>query len=241
VKLSVIVPAYNEEKLLPRSLRCIRSSLEAFDRAGWESEIIVCDNNSTDRTAERAQSGGAQVVFEPVNQIGRARNRGAEVATGDWLLFIDADSFPHFELFEALRFALESGRYFGGGAQVALEVTPGWSRCMVFLWNLISRCTGWAPGSFIFCSAAAWHRLGGFNPELFVAEEIEFSRRLKRLARENGRRLVILHRERLKTSARKLHLYTAWEFWKFMAGSVWHRGANFKDRAACTPWYDGRR
>ena len=93
-RLSLIVPAFNEERLLPSSLACIQTASVAFTAAGWATELIVCDNNSTDRTAAIAAAAGARVVFEPINQISRARNAGAAQASGDWLLFIDADSFP---------------------------------------------------------------------------------------------------------------------------------------------------
>src|SRR5437899_1455694 len=73
MKISVVVPAFNEERLLPGSLSSIRAAMEGFARLGWESELIVCDNNSTDRTAQIAKRAGAGVVFEPVNQIGPAR------------------------------------------------------------------------------------------------------------------------------------------------------------------------
>src|SRR5688500_11768592 len=99
MKISVVVPAYNEEKLLPASLRAMNAARAAFHERGWESELIVCDNNSTDRTREVAEAEGAKVVFEPVNQISRARNCGAGAASGEWLLFIDADSQPPKELF----------------------------------------------------------------------------------------------------------------------------------------------
>src|SRR5690349_12822239 len=98
MKVSVIVPAFNEQKILEKSLAAIRKASAAFEgTAQWE--LIVCDNNSTDRTAEIARAAGANVVFERINQISRARNRGASVATGDWLIFVDADSFPTPELF----------------------------------------------------------------------------------------------------------------------------------------------
>ena len=54
-------------------------------------EVIVVDNNSTDDTAAIAEAMGATVVGEPVQGIGRARNRGASVAQGDVLVFVDAD------------------------------------------------------------------------------------------------------------------------------------------------------
>src|SRR5882672_9392793 len=100
MKISVVVPAFNEERLLTASLSSIRAAMEGFARIGWESELIVCDNKSTDRTAEIAKGAGAQVVFEPVNQIGRARNAGAARARGDWIFFVDADSWPTRELFD---------------------------------------------------------------------------------------------------------------------------------------------
>src|SRR5688572_1912804 len=84
--------------------------MRAFD----DAELIVCDNNSTDRTAEIARAAGATVVFEPINQIARARNRGAAAATGDWLIFVDADSYPTRELLEEVRKAILSGALAGG-------------------------------------------------------------------------------------------------------------------------------
>ena len=94
MKVSVVIPAFNEEKLLPSTLGAVRAAAAAFTARGWEWECVVCDNNSTDRTAEVARAAGAAVVFEPVNQIGRARDAGARAATGAWLVFIDADSWP---------------------------------------------------------------------------------------------------------------------------------------------------
>jgi len=102
VKISIVVPAFNEEKFIARSLRKIKAATDAFASLGWESELIVCDNNSTDRTAEKARAAEAMVVFEPINQISRARNQGASAATGDWLVFVDADSYPSRELFADL-------------------------------------------------------------------------------------------------------------------------------------------
>src|SRR3979490_2909504 len=119
MKISVVVPAFNEERLLPSSLFSIRAAMEGFARLGWESELIVCDNNSTDRTAEIAKGLGAQVVFERVNQIGRARNTGAARAGGDWIFFVDADSCPSVELFLEAADSIRAGRCLAGGSTVA--------------------------------------------------------------------------------------------------------------------------
>src|SRR6266576_5250166 len=121
MKISLVVPAFNEERLLPGSLSCMRAALQGFDRLGWKSELIVCDNNSTDRTAEIAIAAGAEVVVEPVNQISRARNAGAARARGDWIFFVDADSDPTVELFLEAADSLRSGRCLAGGSTVRYE------------------------------------------------------------------------------------------------------------------------
>jgi len=241
VKISVIVPAYNEEKFIARSLRKIGAAIGAFSSRGWEGEVIVCDNNSTDRTAEKARAAGATVVFEPVNQISRARNRGASVARGDWLVFVDADSYPSRELFADLAEAIQAGQCLGGGAVVKLDRKGGFANVFITLWNSISRVKRWAAGSFVFCESNAFRQLGGFSQEFYAGEEIEFSERLKKLASERKKKVLILHRHPLVTSARKAHLYSLREHFGMLFRTFRHRGENLKDRAGCTLWYDGRR
>lgn len=241
MKLSVIIPAFNEEGLLGKTLRQVQASMTAFSRRGWETELIVCDNNSTDGTAELARTSGAKVVFEPINQIARARNRGAAAASGDWLLFVDADSHPSAELLAEVAEQIASGRCLAGGSTVKLEGHYPVGSLVTGLWNWISRTTKWVAGSFIFCEAGAFRKLGGFSRELFVGEEIELSRRLKQLARTTGKQLVILRRHPLITSARKMHLYTPREHLVFLAKTILGRGKTLHSRESCPMWYDGRR
>ena len=241
MKISIIVPAFNEEKFIARSLRRIKAATDAFSSLGWESELIVCDNNSTDRTAEKARAADATVVFEPMNQISRARNKGASAATGDWLVFVDADSYPSRELFADLALVIQSGRCLGGGAVVKMDRAVGWTRLFIPLWNGISRLNRWAAGSFVFCEANVFRALGGFSQELYAAEELEFSDRLKKLALGRKKKVIILHRHPLVTSARKAHLYSLREHLGMLLRTLRHRGENLKDRSSCTLWYDGRR
>ena len=155
MKISIIVPAFNEEKLLPGTLRAIRDSAIAFAESGWEWQTIVCDNNSTDRTGEVAREAGAIVVFEPVNQISRARNAGAAVAAGEWLVFVDADSLPGAPLFRAMADHLRDARVIAGGCLVRQDVESLAADAITALWNRISSTMRWVAGSFIFCRAAA--------------------------------------------------------------------------------------
>jgi glycosyltransferase involved in cell wall biosynthesis len=240
VKISIVVPAFNEERLLGDSLAQMKCAAGAFARRGWETELIVCDNNSTDRTAEIARGAGALVVFEPVNQIARARNRGAAVATGDWLVFVDADSRPSEELFDEVASRISSGDCLAGGATVRLDDCHWLAKSVNGFWNLLSRNFHLLAGSFIFCETATFQRLDGFSEELFAGEELELTQRLKKVAWENGKRIVILHRHALATSARKLYLYSYREHFRLMARAAFNRRI-LTSREACHLWYDGRR
>jgi glycosyltransferase involved in cell wall biosynthesis len=241
VKISIIVPAFNEERLLGASLAQIKSAAASFTAIGWDTELIVCDNNSTDSTAEIARAAGATVVFELINQIARARNRGASLATGDWLVFVDADSHPDQELFREVAEQIRSGKCVAGGATVRLDERHFGAECITQLWNLISRLFRYMAGSFIFCETAAFRKIGGFSNELFAGEELDLSQRLKKLARGTGKKIVILHRHPLVSSARKLRLYTMGELLRFFAKAALHKRRTLTSREEAHLWYDGRR
>jgi cellulose synthase/poly-beta-1,6-N-acetylglucosamine synthase-like glycosyltransferase len=180
------------------------------------------------------------VVFEPHNQIARARNSGAAAATGDWLLFVDADSFPSPGLLRDLRAAMDSGTCLAGGCTLASSGSLGF-RAVTRLWNALSRVTRWAGGWFIFCERGAFIELRGFSEELYAAEDVDMLRRLKRLARQRRKRIVILHRHPLLTSDRRLRLYS----WRETAGFLWkfafRPGRTVRSAADSHQWYDGRR
>ena len=76
---------------------------------------------------------------------------------------------------------------------------------------------------------------------MFAGEELDLSARLQQLARESGKAVVILHRHPLVTSARKMRLYSARELVGFFLRAAFNRKGTLSNRAACHPWYDGRR
>jgi glycosyltransferase involved in cell wall biosynthesis len=241
LNISVIIPAFNEERLLGETLCQVKAAMIAFSQRAWTTEIIICDNNSTDRTAEVSRAAGARVVFEPINQIGRARNSGAAAASGDWLIFIDSDSHPSVRLFAEVAEQIEMGRCLAGGCTVRLAGHYPVGNLVTGLWNTISRLGRLLAGSFIFCEANAFRTVGGFSHELFAGEEIDLSQRLKQLARARKQRLVILHRYPLVTSARKMHLYTPGEHFRFLIKAVLSHKRTLTNRDECHTWYDGRR
>ena len=241
VKISVVVPAFNEEKLLGATLAEIQGAAKSFTARGWKFELVVCDNNSIDRTGDIARAAGAKVVFEPFNQIGRARNSGAAAATGDWIIFVDADSHPSAGLFAEVADAIASGKFLAGGSTVVLDEKIFTANLVTQGWNLTSRFKKWLAGSFIFIEAAAFRELGGFNPEIFAAEELELSQRIKKIGAARGKKITVLHRHPLKTSARKMRLYSGGELLRFFLRSIFNHRRTMRSREAAYLWYDGRR
>lgn len=241
LQISIVIPAFNEERLLAQTLAEINRARTAFTTAGFTSELIVCDNNSTDRTAEIARANGATVVFEPINQIGRARNRGAAAASGDWLLFIDADSHPSPELFADVAEQIHSGKCLAGGCVIRLAGNHRLAQLLTGCWNWVSRRRRLLAGSFIFVETAAFRKIAGFDPKLFTGEELDLSLRLRPLARETGRQIVILSQHPLLTSDRKVRLYSSRELLGFMLRAALRPKRIMQDKAACYAWYDGRR
>ena len=243
MNISIVIPAYNEERLLPTTLDLVQVAAKtAFTTRGWEWEIVVCDNHSSDRTAAIARERGVRVAFEPINQIGRARDTGARAAMGDWLIFIDADSTPPAALFNDIANQIVSGRALGGGAVVQLDPDAPWhARTLGFCWNSWSRLVGWAAGSCVWVEARAFRDVGGFGVEAYAGEEVGLSRKLKRLARQRRQRFIILSKHPLETSSRKVRLYTPWEIVRLLLRMVFSFGRAAKDPKACHLWYDGRR
>ena len=206
-RYSIVVPAYNEAAELPETLAALRAAVGAVPGRG---EIIVVDNNSSDETAQVAATHGAdQVVFEPVNQIARARNAGAAFSRAPFLIFVDADTcIPAELLAESLR-QLESGRCVGGGSVIQFEGEINRvGRCAIGLWKRVSRLTHTAAGSYLFCRADAFAAVGGFDQKLYASEEVRLSRLLRKWGKPRGLCFPILTEPPARTSARKLQWYS---------------------------------
>jgi len=204
---SLIIPAYNETQELPATLEAIKIAMAAQATRG---ELVVVDNNSTDDTSAVAHAYGVdQVVFEPINQIARARNSGAAQSRGSYLIFIDADTRISGELLAESLARLDSGRFVGGGAVIRFEgPISAIGRFGIGLWERMSKLTQTAAGSYLFCRADAFRAVGGFDERLYAGEEVRLSRLLKKWGRERGLGFGILSSFPAQTSARKLNWYS---------------------------------
>jgi glycosyltransferase involved in cell wall biosynthesis len=239
--LSIIIPALTDERLITHCLESISTSLAANITSALTSEVIVVDNNSTADTANLARQAGALVVFEPINQIGRARNAGAAQATGDWLLFLDADSALNPGLIGDILRAIETGRNVGCGCTLSMQGIPWWANSILQLWMGASILFRWASGALVVCRSDAFREVGGFNQELYAADEIRLSEHLKQWGRQRGLQFIILTQHPLETSSRKVALYSGREIAGQILRVILHPRRTLQDKKQLSIWYDGRR
>lgn len=230
--ISFIVPAYNEETLIGRTLESLN---KAAAEIGEPYEIVVANDASTDRTAEIAESNGARVVSVNRRQIAATRNEGARESTGDQLIFVDADTVVSAEVVRAAIDAMNQGAA-GGGSAVRFDgQLPRYAELAFPIMVRIFRATGLACGCFIFSTRAAFEAAGGFDEKLFASEEIAMSRALKR----QGRFVVL--RESVTSSGRKLRMYSGKEVLRVFGGILLAGPKGLKKREGLEVWYGGRR
>jgi len=205
---SVVIPAYNEEEYLPSTLRSLDKVLRKIPQ--FRGEVIVVNNGSTDRTAQIAEQYGAKVVEETNRGIGRARNRGAAMAKGETLIFLDADTWLCLPTLKTALEQISNGICGGGGALVKFDQHYGRflsGMAMPALWNFVSKTCKLAAGSFIFCRKKDFVEVGGFSEKLYAGEEIHFCLALKKILRKQKLPFLIIEKHPVITSSRKLLWY----------------------------------
>ena len=230
--ISFIVPAYNEEHELSKTLAAIRT---AASGAAQPYEIIVVDDASTDATPEIASRVGAKVI--PINrrQIAAARNAGGRVAQGEYLFFIDADTRIDRAHVSGGIAALEGG-YAGGSARVAMDgFVPVWGRMLLRGFASVYFGLNLGAGAFLFTTRRNFDSTGGFDEQYFAGEEVYFSIALKKLG---GFKVL---REPVVTSARKLRMYPAKDFLRKFFGVILRGPRGVRSRAGLSLWYDAKR
>ncbi len=180
--VSVIVPAYNAAATLPLCL----AALAAQDYPREEYEIIVVDDGSTDATAEKASAAGVRVISQPNAGPAAARNRGAEAARGELLLFTDADCAPTPGWLRALTVALsEEGVAGAKGTYLTRQREPVARLTQQEYQDRYDRMAGMRSIDFVDTYSAGYHKdlflaNGGFDTGFPTAsvEDQEFSFRL---------------------------------------------------------------
>lgn len=197
MKLSIIIPTKNEEATLSGLFETIN------DQTFRDFEVVVADAWSTDRTREIAATFGAKVVDG--GMPGPGRNRGAEVATGEVLLFVDADvKFPSPNYLNDIIEELDAREVDVATCRLK-PMTKRWDDKLghAFFNNyakLFERIRAHAAGSCIIARRKVHEAIGGFDERVVFAEDQEYVAR----AHKRGYRFRLLESQPMLVSVRRL-------------------------------------
>lgn len=194
--ISIIIPTYNEAKYLPLLLQSIK--LQSFT----DYEIIVADNKSTDSTVDIAKKYGAVVTSGGLP--GPGRNKGAKIAKGDLLLFLDADViltdadflFDCYYEFKKRHVGVATCRV----APLSLlkkDIIGHEAYNIIMI--LAEKISPYAPGFCIFAKTSVHNRLQGFDEQILLAEDSDYVKRAKKIAK-----FGVLKSKKIHVSVRRL-------------------------------------
>lgn len=179
-RISIVIPMFNEA---PHIARTLLAAQHAADAAGLECELIVVDNGSDDRGPQIAEQCGAHVLLEPGLLIGALRNRGAAVATGEWLAFVDADiEVPEdwLTLLVKIETAVQVD-VLGLDLHTPAEApwyAAAWQRRMLRPSAQTVQSVQWLPSANLLMRRTWFSKIGGFDETLRTGEDKDFTMRL---------------------------------------------------------------
>jgi glycosyltransferase involved in cell wall biosynthesis len=216
MSISVIVPAYNEERYIGETLNNLNRARDfLLKRKGISTEIIVVDNGSTDSTASIALSSGAKVINESQRNIARARNAGANGASGDLLVFVDADVSVPESLVWRITEAMKDEGCVGGAVDNNYQPAKLLVKIYLRAWRLLGKLAGMAQGATQFCRRDIFVRLRGYDETMYMGEDVDFYWRLKRFAKPHHFRVCFIRDIQVIPSTRR---FDRWPFWRTL---VW--------------------
>lgn len=124
MKVSFVIPALNEEGIVGKTIKSI--PVNEIEEEGYDVEIIVVNNNSTDNTAQEATDAGATVYLETKRGYGNAYKRGFKEATGDIIIMGDADgTYPLEQSMDFINYIVEDGSDFVIGSRFKGTIEEG--------------------------------------------------------------------------------------------------------------------
>lgn len=214
-KISVIMPAHNEEKYIARCIESIRGAQELYD---GEVEIVVSCNRCTDNTQKIAESLGAVTVTNDYRCIAHVRNDAIRASSGDIIVTIDSDNMMTPGTLCEIYELLTNGNCIGGGSPMFFERKSLTLRIFEHMLTMSFRMTG------IWCGIFWGTREAFFSAELFpdikVGEDIAFAKAMRKYAKSQGKKYGHLRKNHLINNTRKFDRYGDWLYVKLMVKSI---------------------
>jgi glycosyltransferase involved in cell wall biosynthesis len=196
ILISVVVPAYNEEKTIKRCLAALKN--QSFPAKDYE--IIVVDNNSSDKTAQIAKKMGARVVLEKRQGYVFAIKKGCDAALGKIVVITDADSRAFRDWLKKFYTVFQKDKDIvcvGGGT---IHDNP--RTLLVVLvelsYNLVSPLFKAFPGYNLAFLKSAYDKIGGFREEINMCADTDLCMRMGK----QGKRRFLLD-NKILTSGRR--------------------------------------
>lgn len=179
MRLSVIIPTYNEETT-------IRKTLEALSRLINVDEIVIVDGGSTDSTLEIAAAAeiGKPLIVGNLGEANRGRqmHEGTLRATGDVFWFLHADTRPVHGSARLLKHSMRFDENVGGSFAIIFDGGSRWARFLTWLYPHL-RSIGLVYGdSAIFVKRSAYEKIGGFR-DYPIFEDVDLYRRLLKIGK----------------------------------------------------------
>lgn len=191
--ISVIIPAYNEERCLPLLLRAIASQSKSISNG---IEVVVVNNNSSDSTGQVVQqfisdnpNMSVKLVEEARLGVTFARNTGARHASRTMLVFLDADNLiEHDFLGEVYKKSFEEGCWAGTIRCLPDTNTPV-SQFVFKALDLIKTTFVGRPFGKNFCRKDVFEAVGGYDTTLSLGTNLEFLTRVRSYLKQQGEKM----------------------------------------------------
>lgn len=210
--LSVVIPAFNEERYIAETLRHLRAAERLLGtHTDSALQILVVDNDSSDRTAAMARDLGATVLSEQDRNIARVRNAGARAADHDVLVFLDADTLVPPGLLVRITQVMGGPACVGGAVDTIHRPERLAMRAYLGAWRAVGILAGIAMGACQFCRRDIFAALGGYDETVYMGEDVDFFWRLRAFARRRGLETCFIRDCAVAPSARR---FDQWPLWR---------------------------
>lgn len=248
VKISVVIPVFNEEKFLPMCLKSLKA--QNFSQ---NYEIIVVDNNSTDQSVKIAKKYGARVISELKKGVVFARQSGTLAARGEIIVSTDADSTYSKDWLKNIHSAFEQNANNSDNPNVVAVLgpfqyglKPRWGRyyssllfnTVKFFYDQNDKVIYAAASNFAF-KKSVWQEIGGYNLALSQGgDEDNFLKKIKIQGQ-----IIYLPQNKVQTSSRRLHRGLIYNLLVSLMGYYvldYYLFGRFTGKTLVGPWPDYR-